>query len=104
MLMTTSDAVPGREIAETLGLVSANAVRARHVGRDILAGLKNLGAGRSAPTGSCSGSPERRRWNACRRRRRRWARTRWVALRISTSSVAQGASEILAYGTAVKLR
>lgn len=45
MLMTTSDEVPGREIAETLGLVTANSVRARNIGRDILASLKNITGG-----------------------------------------------------------
>ena len=45
MLTTTSDDVPGREIAETLGLVTANTVRSRHVGRDILAGLKTIVGG-----------------------------------------------------------
>jgi len=42
MLMTSSDNVPGREIEETIGLVTANAVRARHIGRDILASFKNI--------------------------------------------------------------
>ena len=45
MLKVTSDTIPGREIEETLGVVVANAVRARHVGRDILAGLKNIVGG-----------------------------------------------------------
>ena len=45
MLKTTADTFPDREIEETLGLVVSNAVRARHVGRDILAGLKNLVGG-----------------------------------------------------------
>ena len=53
MLMTTADSFPEREIETTLGLASANAVRARHVGRDILAGLKNLVGGESAHTSSC---------------------------------------------------
>ncbi len=55
MLKTTADAFPDRDIEETLGLVVANAVRARHVARDILAGFKNLvgGGARSAPTSTC---------------------------------------------------
>ena len=45
MLKSTSDTIPGREISETLGLVTANAVRARNIGRDMLAGLKNIVGG-----------------------------------------------------------
>ncbi len=104
MLMTTSDAMPGREIAETLGLVSANAVRTRHVGRDILAGLKNLvggeiGAYRDLLSESRGQALERLGAEAAA-----LGADAVVAVRLSTSSVAQGASEILAYGTAVKLR
>ena len=104
MLMTTSDSVPEREIVETLGLVSANTVRARHVGRDILASLKNLvggeiGAYRQLLTESRQQALERLSAEA-----EAMGADAIVTLRVTTSSVAQGASEILVYGTAVKLR
>lgn len=103
MIMTSSDNVPGREIAETIGLVTANAVRARHVGRDILAGLKNIvggeiGAYRDLLTESRDQALERLRVEA-----EDAGADAVVAVRITTSSVAQGTSEILAYGTAVRL-
>ena len=103
MLITTSDSIPGREITETVGLVTANAVRARHVGRDILAGLKNLVGGeigayqqlliesREQALGVLEANAERQGADAI------------VALRMATASVAQGAAEVLVYGTAVKL-
>ena len=104
MLITTADTFPDREIEETLGLVVTNAVRARHVGRDILAGLKNIVGGeigayqhllmesREEALGRLIADAEGRGGDAI------------VALRMATSSIAQGASEVLVYGTAVKLR
>ncbi len=104
MLMTTSDSVPGREIAETLGLVTANSVRARNIGRDILAGLKNItggqiGAYRQLLVESREEAIERLTSEAEAR-----GADAIVALRLSTAAVMQGAAEILVYGTAVKLR
>ncbi len=104
MLMTTSDSVPGREIAETLGLVTANSVRARNIGRDILAGLKNItggqiGAYRELLVESREEAIERLTSEA-----EALGADAIVALRLSTAAVMQGAAEILVYGTAVKLR
>jgi len=104
MLMTTSDSVPGREIAETLGLVTANSVRARNIGRDILAGLKNItggqiGAYRQLLVESREEAIERLTSEA-----EALGAEAIVALRLSTAAVMQGAAEILVYGTAVKLR
>lgn len=104
MLMTTSDLVPGREVVETLGLVRGNAVRARHVGRDITAGLKNLiggeiGAYQHLLTESRNQAIERMTEEAAG-----LGADAIVAVRLSTSSIAGGAAEVLAYGTAVRLR
>lgn len=104
MLKTTADTFPDREIEETLGIVTANAVRARHVGRDILAGLKNLvggeiGAYQYLLMESREEAVERLETNATE-----MGADAIVALRMATSSIAQGASEVLVYGTAVKLR
>lgn len=103
MIMTTSDEIPGREITETLGLVTANAVRARHVGRDILAGLKNIvggeiGAYRQLLVESRSQALSRLDEEAAAQ-----GADAVVALRMATASIAAGAAEILVYGTAVKL-
>ena len=103
MIITTSDAVPGREISETLGLVTANAVRARHIGRDVLAGLKNIvggeiGAYRQLLVESRQEALSRLDEEATSR-----GADAVVALRIATASVAAGAAEILVYGTAVRL-
>ena len=104
MLMTTSDDVAGREITETLGLVTANTVRARHVGRDVLAGLKNLVGGEIGAYQRLLTEARTQALSRLEEAATQQGADAIVALRITTSSVAQGASEILAYGTAVKLR
>ena len=91
MIMTTSDEVPGREISETLGLVTANAVRARHVGRDLLAGLKNIvggeiGAYRQLMIESRAEALRRLEEEATNQ-----GADAVVALRMTTASMAQGA-------------
>ena len=104
MLMTTSDNVAGQEIVETLGLVTANAVRARHLGRDIMAALKNLIGGeivsyRQLLTGTREEALQRLEQEA-----EQLGADAVVTVRISSLSVTAGAAEIYVYGTAVKLR
>ena len=104
MLMTTSDQIPGREIIETLGLVTTNTVRARHVGRDILAGLKNLVGGEIGAYQQLLSESRELALARLQEQAEAQGADAVVALRLTTASVAQGASEILAYGTAVRLR
>ncbi len=104
MLLTNLEVVPGREIIEHLGLVQGSTVRAKHVGKDIMAGLKNVFGG------------ELKGYTELLTESREQAVNRMVAqaeavganailnIRFSTSSVTQGAAELFAYGTAVRLR
>ncbi len=103
MIMTTSDTIPGREISETIGLVSANAVRARHVGRDILAGLKNLVGGQIGAYQQLLIESRQQAFEALREDAEQQGADAVVAVRMATAAVAQGAAEVLVYGTAVKL-
>lgn len=103
MLVVNTELVPGREVTSVLGLVQGNTIRAKHVGRDIAAGLKNLVGG------------ELRGYTELLTESRRQAILRMVAqakelgadavvnVRFTTSAVASGAAELYAYGTAVKL-
>ena len=102
--MTTSDFVSGREIAETLGLVTANSVRARNIGRDILAGLKNITGGEIGAYRQLLVESREEALNQLGAEAEALGADAIVALRLSTAEVMQGAAEILAYGTAVKLR
>ena len=104
MIMTTSDQVPGREVAETLGLVTANSVRARNIGRDILAGLKNITGGEIGAYRQLLVESREQVLARLEAEAEALGADAIVALRLSTAAVMQGAAEILAYGTAVKLR
>ena len=104
MLITTSDDVPGREIAETLGLVTANTVRARHLGRDILASLKAIVGGEIGAYRQLLTESRAQALAELEAKAEAEGADAIVALRMTTSSVLQGASEIMVYGTAVKLR
>jgi len=104
VIITTGETVAGFEIVETIDIVRGSTVRARHIGRDISAGLKNLVGG------------EVRSYTELMVDAREQAIGRMIAdaedlggdaiicVRFTTASVMKGASEILAYGTAVKLR
>lgn len=103
MILTNVEFVHGKQIVEHYGLVQGSTIRAKHVGRDIMAGLKNIVGGelkgytellveaRTEATNRMVAQAEELGANAV------------VNVRFSTSSVAQGAAEILAYGTAVKV-
>lgn len=103
MLLTNLEVVPGRRVVEHLGLVQGSTVRAKHAGKDLLAGIKNVFGG------------ELRAYTDLLQESREEAVARMVDqalalnanavlnIRFSTSSVAQGAAELFAYGTAVRL-
>jgi uncharacterized protein YbjQ (UPF0145 family) len=103
MLITTTDAVPDREVAETFGLVTANAVRARHVGRDILAGLKNIVGGDIGAYRQLLMESRREALQKLEAEATAQGADAIVALRLTTVSIMGGAAEVLAYGTAVRL-
>lgn len=103
MLITTSDDVPGREIAETLGLVVENSVRARHIGRDVLAGLKNIAGGEIGAYRQLLNESRAEVLERLQASAEAMGADAIVALRFSTAAVMSGSAEILAYGTAVKL-
>ena len=103
MIITTSENIPNREITDILGIARGSTVRARNLGKDIFAALKNVVGG------------EIEEYTRLQADAREQALVRMIAdaisldadavinLRFSTSLIMQGASEILAYGTAVKL-
>lgn len=101
IILSNMETVPGRTVVRHLGLAQGNVVRAKHVGRDIAAGLKNLVGGELR--GYTELLEEARR-DALRRMTedaRSQGANAVVNVRLSTSSVTSGASELYAYGTAV---
>lgn len=103
MILATTEAVAKREIGETLGLVTGSTVRARHVGRDILAGLKNIVGGEIGAYQTLLSEAREEALARLSERAEAMGADAVIAVRMTTSSVAQGASEIVAYGTAVRL-
>ena len=104
MILTTTDSLAGHEITNTLGVVRGSTVRARHVGRDIQAALRNLVGGE---VGSYVEMLENAREEATERMVRQaegLGANAIVELRYATAGVMQGAAEILVYGTAVEVR
>jgi uncharacterized protein YbjQ (UPF0145 family) len=103
MLTSTTETVAGYEITETLGVVRGNTVRARNIGRDITQGLRNVVGGElKSYTGLLSDARE----EAIVRMEGQaedLGADAVVSVRFITAEVTQGAAEILAYGTAVKL-
>ncbi len=103
MILCTTDNVPGREIAETIGLVRGNTVRSRHLGRDISASFKRLVGGEIEEyTKLLAESREQAIDRMVAEARARGADA-VVAMRFTTSEISAGAAEFVAYGTAVKL-
>ena len=104
MILATSDRIEGREIVETLGLARGNSARARGIGYDITAGIRNIFGGavpeyaslitqaRDEATANMVAAAQAQGADAI------------VAVRYTTSMISSGVSEILAYGTGVKLR
>jgi len=104
MLLTTQDEFADYEITETLGLVRGNTIRARHVGKDILAGLRNLVGGEIVEYTKMLAEAREQALNRMITEAQDKGADGVVCLRFMTAAVTQGAAELLAYGTAVKPR
>jgi len=104
ILLTNIETVPGRTIVEHYGLVTGSTVRAKHIGRDLMASIKNLVGGELKGYTELLGEA---RQEAVRRmvdQARALGANAVVNVRFSTSSVTAGASELYAYGTAVRVQ
>lgn len=104
MIITTIETVPGREIAEALGIARGSTVRARNVGRDIFAGLKNLVGGEIDEYTKLQAYAREQAMQRMEQDAVRLGADAVVNVRFTTAMIMQGAAEILAYGTAVKLK
>ncbi len=103
MILTNCETVPGRTIVEFFGMVSGSTVRAKHIGKDILAGLKNIVGGEL--TGYTELLQEARQEAVDRMiaQAKSVSANAIVNVRFATSSIASGAAELFAYGTAVRV-
>ncbi len=102
MIITTQDELAEFRITQTLGLVRGNTIRARHVGKDIIAGLRSLVGGEIGEYTKMLAESREQALDRMAEEARRLGADAIVCLRFTTSPVMQGAAELLAYGTAVK--
>lgn len=103
MIVTNIETVPGKTIVEHFGLVSGSTIRAKHIGRDLMASLKNLVGGELKGYTQLMAESRRQATERMIAQARQLGANAIINVRYSTSSVAQGAAELYAYGTAVKI-
>ena len=103
MIITTTETVPNQKIGKILGVARGSTVRARNMGRDIFAGLKNIVGGELSEYTKLQADSREQAMQRMVEDAERMGADAVVNVRITTSVIMQGAAEILAYGTAVKL-
>lgn len=104
MILTTTDQVPDKEIAEILGIARGSTVRTRNVGRDVFASLKHLIGGEISEYTKLQAESREQAIERMKQDAIMLEADAIINVRLTTSVVMQGAAEILAYGTAVKLK
>lgn len=103
MIITTQDELADHRITKTLGLVRGNTIRARHLGKDILAGLRSVVGGEITEYTKMLAESREQALDRMISEAQRLGANAIVCQRFATSPVMQGAAELLAYGTAVKV-
>lgn len=103
MIVTNIETVPGTTVLEHFGLVSGSTIRAKHIGRDVMASLKNLVGGELKGYTQLLQESRQQAMSRMIEEARLMGANAIVNVRFSTSSVAQGAAELYAYGTAVRV-
>jgi len=103
MLLATTEAIEGRRVSETLGLVRGNTIRARHVGRDIMAGLRTIVGGEIKDYTVMLDQARDQAIQRMVKQAETLGANAVIGVRFTTSQTMQSAAEILAYGTAVRL-
>lgn len=101
ILISNIEVVPGKRVTEHLGLVQGSTVRAKHAGKDILAGIKNIFGGELGGYTELLSEAREEAVSRMTEQARALGANAVINVRFSTSAITAGASEILAYGTAV---
>ena len=103
MIVVTTEQIEGNRIAETLGLVRGSTIRARHVGRDVMAGLRNIVGGEVKDYTVMLAQAREEALQRMIEQAEKMGANAIVGTRFVTSMVMSGAAEMVAYGTAVKV-
>ncbi len=101
MIITTSDQVEGKKVTKTIGLVRGSTIRARHVGRDIMAGLRSLVGGEIVDYTKMMAEAREQAIQRMVEDAEKQGANAIVGMKFTTSMIMSNASEILAYGTGV---
>ena len=101
MLLSTTETIEGKKIVKHLGLVRGNTIRARHIGRDIMAGLRNVVGGEISDYTKMMAESREQAIDRMIEEAQKLGANAVVGMKFATSMIMQSASEILAYGTAV---
>ena len=104
MITTTTSPIPGKEVSEILGISRGSTVRARNIGRDIFAGLKNIVGGEISEYTRLQAQSREQAFQRMVKDAQSMGADAVINVRFTTAMVMQGAAEMLAYGTAVKLK
>jgi uncharacterized protein YbjQ (UPF0145 family) len=103
MILSNTETVPGRSIREFFGVVSGSTVRAKHIGRDIMAGFKNIVGGELKGYTELLQEARQEAVDRMVQQAQSVGANAIVNVRFSTSNITQGAAELFAYGTAVRV-
>ena len=104
MIVTTTDTIPNKEITEILGIARGSTVRAKNIGRDIFAGLKNIVGGEISEYTRLQAESREQAMQRMEDDAIKMGADAIINVRLTTAMIMQGTAEILSYGTAVKLR
>ena len=104
MIITTTETIEGSKIAKTLGLVKGNTIRAKWFGKDIIAGLRNIVGGELKEYTEMMSEAREQALKRMTEEAKKLGADAVISVRFTTSTVTGGAAELLAYGTAVKLK
>ena len=104
MIVVNTENVPGHEVAEALGVVRGSTIRAKHLGRDIMAGLRNIVGGEVKEYTEMLAETRNESVHRMKQEARALGADAVVNLRFATSQVMSGAAELLVYGTAVRFK
>lgn len=103
IILSNTETIPGKTIVEFYGVVTGNTVRAKHLGRDIMAGLKNIVGGELVGYTELLQDSRQEATERMIQQAQSMGANAIINVRFATSSIAQGASELFAYGTAVRV-
>jgi uncharacterized protein YbjQ (UPF0145 family) len=104
MIIATTDTIAGKEITQTLGMARGSTIQAKHIGKDIMSGLRSIVGGELTEYSEMLEEAREKAVNRMVEDAEKMGADAVVNVRFMTSMVMAGAAEILAYGTAVKIR